>query len=146
MRRKYDLKYRQSVFVRQEAREKSHANAKVIAMCWRKAALKHTKIHIRRGYIVVANIYCEEDVERFVRFSAMVNKQNARVRNMAREIARKAVYEHQYMPKSEYERVRSLPIEEQKAYVENIFKQAGAVAEAVENALAAALYSQNKPK
>lgn len=65
---------RTSFFCRQEALEHSLANAKTIAKCWRKAALRHTKIHIRRGYIVTANVSNIHDMIRFFDFAKRVNE------------------------------------------------------------------------
>lgn len=59
---------------RQEARDKSLANAKVIAKCW-KHFLRCTKIHIRRGYIVTATIENFQELRRFHPFAVAVNRQ-----------------------------------------------------------------------
>ena len=61
-----------SFVFRQEAKDKSLANAKVCAKCWRHF-LHHTDVHIRRGYIVTAKVENFGDFMRLAKFSYQVN-------------------------------------------------------------------------
>ena len=57
---------------RQEAQDHLLKNAKTCAKCWNHF-LKHTKVHIRRGYIVTAHIQNVDDFLAWSYFAIQVN-------------------------------------------------------------------------
>lgn len=87
-KRKFDLKG--SITFIQEAVEPRHKNAKTLAACWNKV-LKHTRVHIRRGYVVSAAIRCDEDYKRMLEFGKRVNEQRWQMRE-AEIAASRAMY------------------------------------------------------
>lgn len=86
-KRKFDLKG--SVTFIQAAVEPRHKNAKTIAACWNKV-LKYTRVHIRRGYVVSANVKCDEDYKRMLDFSQRVNEKRRQMREEHLAAARAA--------------------------------------------------------
>ena len=76
-KRKFDLKGGYTFI--QQAIGCNPKNAKTIAKCWNQI-LKHSIVHIRRGYVVSAAIKNKEDYDRMMDFRKRVNERRKQIR------------------------------------------------------------------